>query len=419
VSLDTKGNVLSKTPVEVASLVLQCSVLAFGLSPKMPKAQPGWIQYCFIAGSAVIALVFTSYGISIGPGTLPFSPVLLSAILVVLAVASPVAGKIESKCGKAGNRIFTKDRFIPHLASNFFGALAVAAFVLAARSTPGFDEFAAEFKDDSAFNLVLPLTVVVIFAFARVQQIDRCPQLDELVEHRSNRRDKSWQKCIEGHSLKHLHQILNISYLIVATFAGSTMILYLFAYTMKRAQKASPLPFTWQMGMAIVALLLFLFACSIPEMKKTVLQLLATRRKASETPANDSANLEGDVAQDGNETGATIVDEQSAADDGNSAKKRKAPEDGDSSGLLAVYLTFLTGTPAVLVFALIWFALLRTSMSRNIAAVSIIGAGYLAYTAITVLCSRRDDDDGPRLHYFSAAAFAVVLIILGGAMYYS
>jgi hypothetical protein len=68
---------------------------------------------------------------------------------------------------------------------------------------------------------------------------------------------------------------------------------------------------------------------------------------------------------------------------------------------------------------LIWFTLLKADVGRNIAAASIIGVGYLVYTALAVLGSRRSARDAVRLHYFSAAAFAFVLIVIAGAFYYS
>ena len=135
-----------------------------------------------------------------------------------------------------GEEVFAPDRFLGHLATNVVGALAAAAFVWVGRSTPGFSTFADDFKGDAAFNIVLPMSTLVIFAFVRWQQIDKCPDLDNLVEQK-----KDWKSCIRGFSLTHVHQLINTFYLIVVTFTGATMILYLFAYAMKMAKAGKPL----------------------------------------------------------------------------------------------------------------------------------------------------------------------------------
>lgn len=361
---------MSKTPVEWASLGLQAGLLVIGIFPKMPKAQPEMFQFGFVAVSSVFALVCSFIGISIGPGTLPVNPLILGAILMLLAIAAPVAGVIEARYSKAGQKIFARERFRPHLRNNCAGAAAATAILLAGRSTHGFDAFAKQYRSDAAFNIVLPLTVLVILAFVRVQQIDRCPQLDKLLRKEGN----EWQQCIGGYSLKHWHQFINTVFMIVATFTAATMVLYLFAYAMKQAQHGQPSPLSPQLCGAIILLLVFFFACAVPPSKKKDLK----------------------------------IDKQSGSVD-----------DPDTSGLGAVYLTFVTGTPAALIVALIWFALIKNSLLRNVVAAVVITGGYLLYTFFAVLGSRRDGDDRLQLHYFSGAAFAVVLIVLAGTLYYS
>jgi hypothetical protein len=217
--------------------------------------------------------------------------------------------------------------------------------------TPGFDEFTVEFKNEAAFNIVLPMTTIVILAFVRWQQLTACEDLDELVEGK----DEKWVTEVKGFSLRHVHQLTNTIYLIVVTFMGAGMILYLFAYTLEQAKSDRPLALTWQFIVAIVALLAFLFACGLP-----------------------------------------------------SSRQHQA-----------VYLTFLTGTPAALMVSVVWLALLQQSTARNVFALSIIVVGYVVYCTEAVLGSRRDTGDKVQLHYFSAAAFAVALTMLAGALYFS
>lgn len=361
---------MSKTPVEIASFLIQIGLMVFGATRLMPRAQPQGIQTFFVVGSSVLALFCTWIGFAIGPGALPINPVYFSAALLAVAVAAPVAGVIEAKYTSSATPVYDRTRFLPHLLTNVAGACAAVAFIWAGRSTEGFDSFSEQFRSEAAFNIVLPMTVIVIFAFVRVQQVDKCHDLDKLVHDH----DDSWRQLIAGYSLARWHQILNILYLIAATFAGATMVLYLFAYTMKQAQRGEALPYTWQFGMALIVLLAFLFSCAIPK----------TRR---------SLRAPG--------------------------PKPDAGQDTEASGKQAVYLTFLTGTPAALVVALVWFALLRESPVRNGFAMGIVGGGYVLYTLLAVLGSRADGKDKVQLHYFSSAAFATVLIVLAGALYYS
>lgn len=372
---------LSKTPVENISFVLQIMLLWLGY--KMPKAQPEKIQTRLIFAASAVSLYCTWIGFSLGPGALPFSPIYFAVGLLLVALAAPIIGILEQRHAPPGKPIFDQSRFWPHFISNFLGAIVVSAFILLARSTPGFDDFVHNFEGNAAFNIVLPMTVLVIFAFVRVQQLDHCSRLDRLVRQEGN-----WQECIRGYSLRHIHQFLNTLYLIFATFAAATMILYLFGYSVRRAKVSSPLPFTWQLGAAMIVLILFLLSCALAQLKVLLLRVTKTSPYLAKLSAKVKEMVEAD-------------------------------KDRESSGMRAVYLTFLTGTPATLVVMLIWFALLQESVRRNIAATLIIGGGYLLYTAVVVSEVSGDDGGKVRLHYFSAAAFATVLVVLAGALYYS
>lgn len=333
------------------SVGMQLGLAAFSQFA-MPKAQPAKIGEAFVFLSTAAAIICTTSGTSVSPAAWPISPLGVLAVLLVLAVLPPVLGLIESKVRKDGAEVFARDRFPGHLLSNVLGALAAAAFVWSGRATPGFDSFAVVFQNSAAFNVVLPMTTIVILAFVRWQQVAKCPELDEIVD---SKHKEEWQNCIKGYSLKHWHQFTNTLYMIVVTFTGATMILYLFAYALVQAKAGDPLSFSWHIGVSMGVLLLFVCACGSPWSREN----------------------------------------------------------------RAVYMTFLTGTPAVLVAALIWLALLENSTTRNVVAVSIIGIGYILYCAEAVLGSTRGSKEGVQLHYFSAAAFAVALTLLVGALYYS
>lgn len=278
------------SPFVIVSVVLQVILLAF-TEFAMPKARPEIVQRILVFLFTVGALLFTGFNIPLYQVVLLASPIFVLIGLLVLAVIPPLSGLIESRANAA---IFTRDRFVPHLATNVLGATAAAAFIWVGRTTPGFDTFSVEFKSDAAFNIVLPMTTIVILAFARWQQLTACPQLDQLAAQ--NR--AGIEQCIAGFSLRHVHQVTNVVYLIAVTFMGAGMILYLFAFTLEQAKDGSPLAFTWQLGIAIVALLAFLFAC------------------------------------------------------------------GFSRSHQAVFLTFLTGTPAAMMVSVVWLALMQLASPR-------------------------------------------------------
>jgi hypothetical protein len=66
----------------------------------------------------------------------------------------------------------------------------------------------------------------------------------------------------------------------------------------------------------------------------------------------------------------------------------------------------------------VWLSWFSSGTGRNIAAVSIVGAGYALYCVEAVLGSRGRGEK-VHLHYFAAAALAAVLVVLLGALYLS
>lgn len=254
-------HVVEITAIKVVSLLLQVVLLAVDKFA-MPKAQPTKVQEPIVFLVSTVSLIATSLD-------LPFYHYLLAAnvwivigVLLAFAVAPPIAGIIEAKLRKNPD-IFQRDRFNAHLRNNVIGSCAAAAFILAGRWTSGFDAYTVAFKNEAAFNIVLPLTVITIFAFVRWQQEQACPELQELMDAK----DPTWEQRITGFSLRYVNQLLNAIYLILITFTGAGTILYMFAFTVVQAKNHTPLALSWPLAIAMVAIMVFLLACGLPSMK--------------------------------------------------------------------------------------------------------------------------------------------------------
>lgn len=355
--------IFGKSYVIWVSIAIQ--ILLIWVNRRSPAVQPERVKNRFTDGISGITILLTGTMVTLFPAKAPVA--LIAAILALSSVLPPVIGFAENKFRENGHAIFALNRFSGHLASNLAGGAAALLFFVTATSTDGLVAFADNFRDTSAFNVVLPLSSVVVFAFIRWQQIAECHNIDTLVKDGGD-----WPAAIPASSLTAWNQIANTIHLLLVNFIGASTILYLFGYTILRAKAHHPLDFTWQIGCAMVLLVGFLFVCGTP--------LLWEHR--------------------------------------------------------AVYLTFLTGAPGVIIAAMIWLALLRPSAGRDIFAVILIAAGYLIYCALAVLGLIRGQGrppavntstdaptnpahDGVELFYFSAAILALALAVLLGALYFS
>lgn len=332
------------------------------------KAQPEAWQDWIVLGLSLLAAWLTFARKPLFPSTA--SVLAVTAFMLTFALLPPLVGVFENRFRAHGDRVFALSRFRGHIITNFFGAAAVAAFFWMGSSTPGFTKFTQQFSDASAFNVVLPLATVVIFAFVRQQQVAQCPNLNQLV-HDKKEKPEELADGLRGYSLADTHQLLNCLYLIAALFMGASTILYLLAFTIVQARNDTPVAFSPQMAIAMVALLGFLFACGTPM----------------------------------------------------------------SWGNRTVYFSFLTGTPATLIVAIIWLALLAPSTGRNVFTIVLIGIGYILYCTLAifgVLRGKHGPSAAPgaegeattaaetiELHYFAAAILAVALTILLGVLYLS
>ncbi|WP_445165447.1 hypothetical protein ACTXG7_16145 [Mycolicibacterium sp. Dal123E01] len=340
---------MTVSAIAVVSVILQIILLAVD-KWLMPKAQPSKFQepIVFVVGSATIAA--TTLNIPFYHYLMASNLWVVGGALLALAIAPPVIGVIEARVRRNPD-VYATDRFNEHLRNNFVGFVATLLFILAARWTTGFDDFTVQFKNESAFNIVLPLTVVTIFAFVRWQQ----DKADEDLDARMERKDPDWERKIAGFSLRYVNQLANVLYLIVVTFTAAGTILYMFSYTLNQAKNNSPLSLSLPLALAMVGVLGFLIVCGLPSMKK----------------------------------------------------------------FQAVYLNFLTGTPAALMVIVVWIALLKESHLRNYFALGVVVIGYATYSLLVIIGNRGLARAKLQLHYYSSMAFAVALTLLVGALYVS
>lgn len=248
--------ILGRSPLICISLAIQIALLFVNSTMSLP-VQPEKTKKRISDAITALSALSTAFLFTIFPAKLPV--VAVAAALLVASALPPCVGLLENRFRQHGEEIFAERRFPGHLTTNMLGAFAVAAFFWIGHSTNGFVAFTQKFSDASAFNVVLPLTTLVVFAFVRWQQVSECPNIDDIVVQQGE-----WDRLIRGSSLSSWHQRLNTFYLIIATFLGASTILYLFAFSVVQAKNGYPIDFSLQMGLAILAFLAFLFACGGP-----------------------------------------------------------------------------------------------------------------------------------------------------------
>ncbi len=250
------------TAIKLVSIFMQILLAAVD-KWGMPKAQPSKYQEPVVFLSVALSITATQLDV-------PFYQYLRAAniwivlgVILAFAVAPPIVGKWEAK--KHGDpEIYEASRFKDHLVNNLAGGAVAAAFIFVARWTTDFDTYTQAFKNEAAFNIVLPLTVVTIFAFVRWQQDKECPNLDRWIDEKN----PQWEADIKGYSLRYYNQMLNVAFLIIITFVGASTILYMFAFTLDKARNHDPLQLSWPLAIAMVGILAFLlYFCGRPSMK--------------------------------------------------------------------------------------------------------------------------------------------------------
>lgn len=247
--------ILGRTYFFWASILIQ--LVLIWVNRRAPEVQPKSIKDRFTDGISGISIVLTGAMITLFPVKAPIY--LIAIILSFFAILPPFVGLAENKFRTHGKQIFDSKRFIGHLASNVVGAAAAILFFATVSTTQGLVSFVANFRDAPGFNVVLPLSTVVVFAFIRWQQITDCHNIDELVKGNGD-----WESQIRGSSLTAGHQIANTIHLLLVNFIAASSVLYLLGYTILQAKNHHPLSFTWQMGCAMALFVVFLFVCGSP-----------------------------------------------------------------------------------------------------------------------------------------------------------
>jgi hypothetical protein len=338
--------------------IITLIALALGAVPFFARpAYPAKIYtvLCFMVFAATPLVTFAHIPLYPPPGSA--SPWAVAAVLLGLAVTAPIVGVGESMWSRQ-EVVFSNNRFLGHLRTNLFGALAASALWWVADSASGLAGPLATFpSSDIVLNVMLPVSAGAVLQFVRWQQMDALGKVDDRTIDEVMRKDpKEGEGKIVGFSLRHWHQLANIAHLVAATFVASCSFLFLVAYAMKQTAGEHPV-LTWPVVAAILLTLSFLYACGA-----------------------------------------------------RGSRENKA-----------VYLTFLTGTPAALGGAMLWLAWFRNGTFRD-GAMALIGVvGYVLYCVEAVLADwARDEKEGrPPLHYFAPMTIAVVIAVLLGIAYFA
>lgn len=276
--------------------------------------------------------------------------------LVVFALVPPVAGLFESRYRANGQAVYSTG-VVPGASNRFPGHLLTNVLGALAASGLVWVAHTTNGFDGYAAKSSNGAAFNVLLPLATIVALAfaRWQQVDACPDiDKRAGEDTSWEDAITGFSLRHWHQLTNVVYLIAVIFTATTAILYLFAYAMEQAKAGQPLALSWQPIMAMIAVLSFFYACGGPWSRES----------------------------------------------------------------RAVYLTFLTGTPAALGAALIWLSWFSAGAARTASALSIVGCGYVLYCIEAVLGSRSRGEK-LELHYFSAVGIAIVLVVLLGTLYLS
>lgn len=303
-----------------------------------------------------ISTCFTVFHIPLYPAGGSVNPWVVAGVLLVLAAASPLLGLLESKCWPNGQAVYSTG-VLPGTTNRFPGHILTN--ILGALAAFMFWWVARSTAGFDQFVANFPynaaFNVMVPLSAAAVFAFVRWQQVDACRDIDVVASQPDAEAKMAGFSLSHWHQWANVLHLIVATSVATTSFLYLVAHGMLQELHRPPHEVSWQVIATILATLGFLYACGGPW----------------------------------------------------------------SRGKRAVYLSFLTGTPAALGGAILWLSWFRDDAIRNTVMVSIVGIGYVLYCVEAVFAdwAQEGKDGKPPLHYFAPTAVAVVLAGLLGTVY--
>ena len=334
--------------------------LVIGVAPSLTR--PVYPRKTFNLMYYAVVFAFTTCFTTFNIPLYPVNPWVVGSILLGLAVAAPIAGRFESRRQPDGQAVYCTtgkaNRFPGHLLTNLLGAMAAFALWGVAHSVPGVANTFAESLPN--FNIAFNLMLPVSAAAAYL--FVRWQQEDAFRKHDRNHKidqvnSSDRERKIVGFSLSHWHQRLNFFHLVFVTFVASMSGALLLAHGMQATRVGLPAVSWWLVIAAILATLAFLFACG-------------------------------------------------------------APKSRDSR---AVYITFLTGTPAALGGAILWLSCFRANAVRDATMVAVAGIGYVIFCVEAVFADwARDNKRGrPPLHYFVPMAVAIVIAVLLGIAYFA
>lgn len=325
------------------------------IEEKAPPVYPARIHKWLSIAIFFFTIIFTALHIPLYPAAGSVDLWVIVGGLLVFATVSPFAGLLESKYRSDGQAIYSTG-VLPGTTNRFPGHLLTNVSGAIAAFT-----FWWVANSTAGFDLFVAkfpydaaFNVMMPLSAVSAFALVRWQQVDACPDVDEAMKHSGGEAKIAGFSLSHGHQLANVLHLIITTFIAATSFLYLVAYGMEQAKDGHPLAVSWQVFFTILATLAFLYACGGPWSR---------------------ANR-------------------------------------------AVYLTFLTGTPAALGGAILWLSWFRDDAFRNILMVSIVGIGYVLYCVEAVMADWAGDGKPP-LHYFSAIGIAVVLAFLLGAVYFA
>jgi hypothetical protein len=335
-------------------------VIALAMQAPLSFARPVYpIETYKRIGYAVFALTacFTTANIPLYPG----SPWMVGSILLGLAVAAPIVGCFESRRLPDGQAVYCTtgkaNRFPGHLLTNLLGAMAAFALWGVAHSVPGVADTFAK----SLPHVDIAFNVMVPVSAAAAFQFIRSQQVDAFRkrDHQHNiDKAKSSVREKEIVGFSLRHRHQELNFFhLVFVTSVASTSGLLLVAHGLQATRVGLPAVSWLVIAAILATLAFLFACG-------------------------------------------------------------APKSRDSR---AVYLTFLTGTPAALGGAILWLSCFRASAVKDATMVAVAGIGYVLFCVEGVFADwARDNGRGlPPLHYFVPMAVALVIAVLLGIAYFA
>lgn len=199
----------------------------------------------------------------------------------------------------------------------------------------------------------LLLSVFLPMSLCAALYFVRSQQLSDIAHagHGSSIKVEPDESWFYENSLNRWHQFLNVIHLTVAAFVSTTSLFYALGDTMRRVRAGSPPTLGWETVVIVSLTLMFLMLCGLPL-------------------KNQDRTL---------------------------------------------YMTFLTGTPAALCVAILWFGMYELTPLRNVIAFTVVLVAYGIYVALVAIDERRHGSF--QLFYFVSLAMLLVILSLMASLF--